>query len=116
MLENKQVVSDLGSTETVRCSDEVFDHVRWYHVRTGKTIRSGGRFELKGLSLKITYVQLIDMNVEEYSAVSTSRFMLMVSLPYAPFTRDFGIISSSPNHNAILLLLMFSCFVIDFMC
>ena len=68
MLKNKQVVSDLGSNETVRCSDEVGDpgqNVTWYHVRTGKKINSGGRFELNGLSLKIANVQPDDAGTYE---------------------------------------------------
>ncbi|KAK2571226.1 Tyrosine kinase receptor Cad96Ca [Acropora cervicornis] len=58
-LENKQHVSDEGSTETVRCSEQVGDtgQVAWYHVRTDKIIKTGERFELTGLSMKITNVQ-----------------------------------------------------------
>ena len=67
MLENKQVVSDLESTETVRCfwDDVAGLNVAWYHVRTGEKIKSGGRFELNGLSLKITGVRLDDAGTYE---------------------------------------------------
>ena len=78
MLENKQVVSDLGSTETVRCSDKVVcpgQNVSWYHVRNGKKIESGGRFELKNLSLKITYVQRDDAGTYECRGVSRRQYL-----------------------------------------
>ena len=68
MLENKQVASDSGSTETVRCSDKLGDpgqKVVWYRARTGEKINSGGRFELKDLSLKISNVQLNDAGTYE---------------------------------------------------
>ena len=78
MLENKQVVSDSGSTETVRCWDEVVDpgqNVAWYHVRNGKKIKSGGRFELNGLSLKISNVRLDDAGTYECRGVSRRQYL-----------------------------------------
>ena len=54
------------------------------------------------------------MNVEENPNGSTSRFMLMVSFPYAPLVVVSASFILSPNYNAILLFLMFRCFVIDF--
>ena len=78
MLENIQVVSDLKSTETVRCSDKVGvpgQNVTWYHVRTGKEINSGGRFELKNVSLKITDVQPDDAGTYECRGVSHRQYL-----------------------------------------
>ena len=77
VLENKQVVSDLKSTETVRCSDKVGvsgQNVAWYHVRTGKKIKSGGRFELNDLSLRISNVQLNDAGTYECRGVSRRQY------------------------------------------
>ena len=78
MLENKQVASDSGSTETVRCSDKLGDpaqKVVWYRVRTGEKINSGGRFELNGLSLKISDVQLNDAGTYECRGVSKRQYL-----------------------------------------
>ena len=77
MLENKQVVCDLGSTETVRCSDKVVypgQNVTWYHVRTGKKIVSGGRLELNG-SLKITNVHRDDAGTYECRGVYYRQYL-----------------------------------------
>ena len=121
MLENKQVVSDLGSTQTVRCSDGVGDpdqNVTWYRVRTGKKIKSGGRFELNGVSLKISNVQLNDAGT--YECLGAKRQYLTIYVNGEFLMHLLLVISASfllsPNHNAILLFLMFSCFVIDFIC
>ena len=78
MLENEQVASDSGSTDSVRCSDKVGDpgqKVAWYRVRTGKKINSGGRFELNGLSLKISNVQLNDAGTYECRLVSRRQYL-----------------------------------------
>ena len=78
MLENEQVASDSGSTDSVRCSDKVGDpgqNVAWYRVRTGKKINSGGRFELNGLSLKISNVQPNDAGTYECRGVSRRQYL-----------------------------------------
>ena len=58
----------------MRCSEQVGDpgQVAWYHVRDDKRINSGKRFELKGLSLKITDAQLNDAGTYECRGVSKS--------------------------------------------
>ena len=38
------------------------------------------------------------MNVEECQPVDSTPFMLMVSIPYSPVLRNFGIISVTPHH------------------
>ena len=38
------------------------------------------------------------MNVEECQAVDSTPFMLIVSNPYTPFVRHFGIIFVTPHH------------------
>ena len=117
-LENKQHVSDPGSTETVSCSENKDDpgqNVAWYRLRTAEKIKSGGRFDLKALSLKITNVQLDDAGTYECRRVSSRQYLTiyvngefsLLLVIWAPFVL-------SPNHNAILLFLMFRCFVIDF--
>ena len=38
------------------------------------------------------------MNVEECQALGSTPFMLMVSIPYTPVVRHFGIIFVIPHH------------------
>ena len=101
----------------MRCSEQVGDpgQVAWYIVRTGKRINSGNRFELTGLYLKITHIQLNDAGTYECRGVFSRQYLTiyvngefsLLLVIWAPFVL-------SPNHNAILLFLMFRCFVIDF--
>ena len=76
-MENKQHVSDVESTETVKCSDDVGksgQDVAWYHVRTGEKVKSGGRFKLTGHSLKIASVQLVDARTYECREGSSRQY------------------------------------------
>ena len=54
------------------------------------------------------------MNVEENQALGSTPFMLIVSIPYSPVVRQFGIIFVAPRHwyNAMLFLVL-NCFVVD---
>ena len=78
MLEKKHHVCDLGSTETVKCSNEhipgLAKNILWYNGITGFEIKSGGRVELNGLFLKINNVQLDDAGTYECRGVSSTRF------------------------------------------
>ena len=78
VLEKKLHVCDLGSTETVECSAYVESYfnqsVSWYIAGTNVQIKSGGRIELNGLSMKINNVQLFDAGTYECRGVSSSRF------------------------------------------
>ena len=77
MLERKHHVCDLESTETVKCLEvkpELSQGVSWYSGETGVEIRSGGRIELNGLSLKINNVQLDDAGTYECRGLSSTRF------------------------------------------
>ena len=78
MLEKKHHVCDLESTETVKCSTKVEGRfsqgISWYDGSTGVKIKSGGRIELNGLSLKIKNVQLDDAGTYECRGTSTTRF------------------------------------------
>ena len=102
MLEKKHHVCDLESTETVKCSTKVKGRfsqgISWYDGSTGVKIKSGGRIELKGLSLKINNVQLDDAGTYECRGTSSSiPFMLIVSIFYSPVVRHFGIIFVTPH-------------------
>ena len=44
------------------------------------------------------------MNVEEGQALDSTPFMLIVSIPYTPFVRHFGIIFLTPHHLYNVLL------------
>ena len=108
MLENKQVVADLGSTETVRCWDEVGypgQKVAWYRVRTGEKINSGGRFELNGLSLKTSDVQLNDAGTYECRGAKRQYLTIYVNGEFSICTFS----SSFLHHLFFHLIIMLSC-------
>ena len=98
VLEKKHHVCDLQSTETVRCSNEdptrLGQNISWYNGSTGVKIKSGGRVELNGLSLKINNVQLDDAGTYECRGVSSTRFLtIYVNGEFSLFS-----CSSSPRH------------------
>ena len=78
VLEKKHLVCDLESTETVRCSNDdssqIGQNIAWYNGSTGVKIKSGGRIELNGLSLKINNIQLDDAGTYECRGVISTRF------------------------------------------
>ena len=77
-MENKQHVSDVGSTETVKCSVDIGksgQKIAWFHVRTGEKVKSGERFELTGKSLKIASVQLVDAGTYECRLGSSRQYL-----------------------------------------
>ena len=75
LLEKKNYVFDLESIEIVKCSNEdPSQNISWYNGSTGVKIKSGGRTELNGLSLKIKNVQLDDAGTYECRAMSSTRF------------------------------------------
>ncbi|XP_044180580.1 hemicentin-1-like isoform X2 [Acropora millepora] len=77
VLEKKHHVFHLGSTETLKCSmpgSQLGQSISWYNGFTGVKIKSGGRIELNGLSLKIKNVQLDDAGTYECRGVSSTRF------------------------------------------
>ena len=106
MLEKKHHVCDLESTETVKCSLKVEDRfsqgISWYDGSTGVEIKSGGRIELDGLSLKINNVQLDDAGTYECRGTSSTRFYTIYVNSeyffYSPVVRHFGIIFVTPHH------------------
>ncbi|XP_044176617.1 hemicentin-2-like [Acropora millepora] len=77
VLENKHLICDLESTETVKCSNEdssqIGQNIAWYNT-TGVKIKSGGRIELNGLSMKISNIQLDDAGTYECRGVISTRF------------------------------------------
>ena len=77
MLEKKHHVFNIGSTETVKCSkveSKLGQKIAWHNGATGAKIKSGGRIELSGLSLKIKKVQLDDAGTYECRGESSTRF------------------------------------------
>ena len=73
VLERKHHVCDLESTYTVKCSNEG-QNISWYNGVTGVKIKSGGRIELNGLSLKINNVHLDDAGTYECRGASITRY------------------------------------------
>ncbi|XP_044182087.1 leucine-rich repeats and immunoglobulin-like domains protein 3 [Acropora millepora] len=78
VLEKKHCVCDLESTETMKCSnDDLTDlgqNISWYNGNTGVKIKSGGRIEFSGLSMKINRIQLEDAGTYECRGLSSTRF------------------------------------------
>ena len=103
MLENKHHVFNIGSTETVKCSKvqtKLGQNISWYYGATGVKIKSGGRIELSGLSLKIKKVQLDDAGTYECRGESSTRFFtIYVNSKFvsAPFVRQLSIIFVTTN-------------------
>ena len=106
MLETKHHVCDLESTETVKCSSEDLTghgrNIAWYNGSTGVQMKSGGRIELNGFSLKINNVQLDDAGTYECRGVISTRFYtIYVNSEFslcAPVLRHFSIIFVTPQH------------------
>ena len=90
MLEWKHHVWDLESTQTVKCSKaetELTKSISWYNGITGVKIKSGGRIELNGLSLKIKNVQLDDAGTYECRGESSTRYYtIYVNSEYSLFS------------------------------
>ena len=62
----------------MKCSKEEArpgQNISWYDGSTGVKIKSGGRIELDGLSLKIKNVQLDDAGTYECRGVSSTGFL-----------------------------------------
>ena len=118
MLERRHHVCDLESTETLTCSAKVESNVNqsisWYIGGTNVKIKTGGRIESNGLSLKINNVQLDDAGTYECRGASSTRFYTIYvngeySLP--PVIRHFGIISlhHTTKYNAMFFGIKLFC-------
>ena len=93
MLEKRHHVFNIGSTVTVKCSKVETKNISWHNGSTGVKIKSGGRIELNGLSLKIySWMMQEHMSAEENQVVSSTPYMLMVSFLCAPFVRHHSIV------------------------
>ena len=110
VMEKKHHVCDLESTETIKCSAKVESqspltkNISWYDGSTNVKIKSGGRIEFNGLSLRINNVQLDDAGTYECRGVSSSRFYIIyVNSEYSLYSRfstcHFSINFVTPNPN-----------------
>ena len=87
---------NIGSTETVKCSKEETKNISWHNGTTGIKIKSGGRIELNGHSLKIKNFQLDDAGTYECQGESSTRFYTIYAngkLSFCSFVRHLSIIS-----------------------
>ena len=107
MLEKRSHGFNIGSNETVKCSMVEAENISWQNGSTGIKIKSGGRIELNGLSLKIKNFQPDDAGTYECRGESSTRFYTIYAMG------NFSLCSfcSSPQHyfhhhhyNAILFL------------
>ena len=64
----------IRSTVIVTCSKVETKNISWHNGSTGVKIKSGGRIELNGLSLKIKNLQLDDAGTYECREESSTRF------------------------------------------
>ena len=110
VLEKKHHVCDLGSTETVKFSNEdstdPWKIISWYNGTTGVKIESGGRIELNGLSLKINKVELSDAGTYECRGVSGTRFLTIYvnsEFSIAPVVFHFRIIFVTSHYYYIAM-------------
>ena len=94
MLEKKSYVFNIGSTETVKCSKVETKNISWHNGGTGVKIKSGGRIELNGLSLKIKNFHLDDAGTYECRGESSTRFYTI----YANGKFSLCSFCSSPQH------------------
>ena len=85
---------NIGSTESVKCSMVETNNISWHNGSTGVKIKSGGRRELNGLSLKIKNFQLDDAGTYECRGESSTRFYTI----YANGKLSFMLLCSSPHH------------------
>ena len=99
MLGTKHHVCELESTETVKCSNKdpsgIGQYITWYNGSSGFKIKSGGRIELNGLSLKINNVQLDDAGTYECRGMFSTRFYII----YVNSKFSLCSCSSSPQHH-----------------
>ena len=97
MLEKRTHVFNIGSTETVTCSKvetRLDQNISWHNGITGVKIKSGGKIELNGLSLKIKNFQLDDAGTYECRDESSTRFFTI----YANGKLSLCYFCSSPQH------------------
>ena len=106
MLERRHHVCDLESTETVTCSAKVESDVNqsilWYIGGTNAKIKTGGRIELNGRSLKIKNVQEDDAGTYECRGASSTRFYtIYVNGEYSLFFCYSSLLHSfvTPHHE-----------------
>ena len=106
MLERRHHVCDLESTETVTCSAKVESDVNqsilWYIGGTNAKIKTGGRIELNGRSLKIKNVQKDDAGTYECRGASSTRFYtIYVNGEYSLFSCYSSLLHSfvTPHHE-----------------
>ena len=98
VLEKRLHVFNIGSTGTVMCSKvetKLGQKISWYNGATGVKIKSGGRIQLNGLSLKIKDFQLDDAGTYECRGESSTRFYTI----YANGTLSLCSFCSSPQHS-----------------
>ena len=80
VLEQKSLSSNLGSTDTVKCSfkkenQNEREMVKWYEIGTTvRELKSEGRIEVNGVTLTIKNVQLHDGGTYECRGVGYTRF------------------------------------------
>ena len=105
VLEKRLHVFNIGNAGTVKCSKietKLGQKISWYNGATGVKIKSGGRIELDGLSLKFKNFQLHDAGTYECRGESRTRFYTI----YANGKLSFCSFCSSLQHIFITTTIM----------
>ncbi|XP_067023854.1 uncharacterized protein [Acropora muricata] len=98
VLEKKHHVFNIGSSVTVKCSKVETKNISWHNGSSGVKIKSGGRIELNGLSLKIKNLQMDDAGTYECRGESSTRFYTIYAS--AKFTHEIpnqALLSGGPG-------------------
>ena len=85
---------NIGSNVTVKCSKVETKNISWHNGTTEVKIKSEGRIDLNGLSLKIKNFQLDDAGTYECRGESSTRFYTI----YANGKLSLSSFCSSPQH------------------
>ena len=108
VLEKRSHVFNIGSTVTVKCSKVETKNISWHNGSTGVKIKSGGRIELNGLSLKIKNFQLDDAGTYECRGESSTPFYTIYAkgkLSLCSFLRHLTIIFITTTIMQCLLII-----------
>ncbi|XP_067025339.1 scavenger receptor cysteine-rich domain superfamily protein-like [Acropora muricata] len=98
VLEKRSHVFNIGSNETVKCSKVETENISWHNGITGVKIKSGGRIELNGLSLKIKNFQPDDAGTYECRGESSTRFYTIYAIArFIRKTPEQAFISGGPG-------------------
>ena len=99
---------NIGSTATLKCSKVESKNISWYNGSTGVKIKSGGRRELNGLSLKIKNFQPDDAGTYECRGESSTRFYTIYAKGKLSFYSSLHHYFHRDHYNAMFFFVLFN--------